>query len=29
MTVAMLLVNTAVAWCRRLGLPHDLADLLP
>lgn len=29
MTVAMLLLNTVVAWCRRRGLPHDLDDLLP
>ena len=29
MTVAMLLVNTVVAWCRRQGLAHDLDDLLP
>jgi methylenetetrahydrofolate dehydrogenase (NADP+)/methenyltetrahydrofolate cyclohydrolase len=29
MTVAMLLVNTVVAWCRRHGLEHDLADLVP
>ena len=28
MTVTMLLVNTVVAWCRRHGLDHDLADLL-
>jgi methylenetetrahydrofolate dehydrogenase (NADP+) / methenyltetrahydrofolate cyclohydrolase len=29
MTVTMLLVNTVVAWCRRYGLTHDLADLVP
>lgn len=29
MTVTMLLVNTVVAWCRRHGLDHDLADLVP
>ena len=29
MTVAMLLVNTVVAWCRRLGIEHGLEDLLP
>ncbi len=29
MTVAMLLVNTVVAWCRRHGIAHDLADLVP
>jgi methylenetetrahydrofolate dehydrogenase (NADP+)/methenyltetrahydrofolate cyclohydrolase len=29
MTVAMLLVNTVVAWCRRHGQPHGLEDLLP
>jgi methylenetetrahydrofolate dehydrogenase (NADP+) / methenyltetrahydrofolate cyclohydrolase len=29
MTVTMLLVNTVVAWCRRHGRPHDLADLVP
>jgi methylenetetrahydrofolate dehydrogenase (NADP+)/methenyltetrahydrofolate cyclohydrolase len=29
MTVAMLLVNTVVAWCRRHGLEHALADLVP
>ena len=29
MTVAMLLVNTVVAWCRRHGLEHGLDDLLP
>ncbi|MCT0207889.1 bifunctional methylenetetrahydrofolate dehydrogenase/methenyltetrahydrofolate cyclohydrolase FolD [Synechococcus sp. CS-1332] len=29
MTVAMLLVNTVVAWCDRHGLDHPLADLLP
>jgi methylenetetrahydrofolate dehydrogenase (NADP+)/methenyltetrahydrofolate cyclohydrolase len=29
MTVTMLLVNTVVAWCRRCGLAHGLADLLP
>ncbi len=28
MTVAMLLVNTVVAWCDRHGLEHDLRDLL-
>lgn len=28
MTVAMLLVNTVVAWCDRHGLEHDLGDLL-
>jgi methylenetetrahydrofolate dehydrogenase (NADP+)/methenyltetrahydrofolate cyclohydrolase len=28
MTVTMLLVNTVVAWCRRHGLDHDLADLV-
>jgi methylenetetrahydrofolate dehydrogenase (NADP+)/methenyltetrahydrofolate cyclohydrolase len=28
MTVAMLLVNTVVGWCRRNGLDHDLGDLL-
>ena len=28
MTVAMLLVNTVVAWCRRNGLEHGLDDLL-
>jgi methylenetetrahydrofolate dehydrogenase (NADP+)/methenyltetrahydrofolate cyclohydrolase len=28
MTVAMLLVNTVVAWCHRHGLVHDLGDLL-
>jgi methylenetetrahydrofolate dehydrogenase (NADP+) / methenyltetrahydrofolate cyclohydrolase len=28
MTVAMLLVNTVVAWCHRHGLEHDLGDLL-
>jgi methylenetetrahydrofolate dehydrogenase (NADP+)/methenyltetrahydrofolate cyclohydrolase len=28
MTVTMLLVNTVVAWCRRHGVDHDLADLL-
>ena len=30
MTVAMLLVNTVVAWCRRHGAdPSPLADLIP
>ncbi|MCP9858598.1 MULTISPECIES: bifunctional methylenetetrahydrofolate dehydrogenase/methenyltetrahydrofolate cyclohydrolase FolD [unclassified Cyanobium] len=29
MTVAMLLVNTVVAWCYRHGLEHPLGDLLP
>ncbi len=29
MTVAMLLVNTVVAWCRRHGIEHGLEDLLP
>jgi len=29
MTVAMLLVNTVVAWCHRHGLEHGLDDLLP
>jgi methylenetetrahydrofolate dehydrogenase (NADP+)/methenyltetrahydrofolate cyclohydrolase len=29
MTVAMLLVNTVVAWCHRHGLEHGLGDLLP
>ncbi|MEB3199566.1 MAG: bifunctional methylenetetrahydrofolate dehydrogenase/methenyltetrahydrofolate cyclohydrolase FolD [Synechococcaceae cyanobacterium] len=29
MTVAMLLVNTVVAWSRRHGLSHGLDDLLP
>ncbi len=29
MTVAMLLVNTVVAWCRRHDLDHPLGDLLP
>ncbi len=29
MTVAMLLVNTVVAWCRRHGLEHGLDDLVP
>ena len=29
MTVAMLLVNTVVAWCRHHGLEHGLDDLLP
>ncbi|MFN7677033.1 MAG: bifunctional methylenetetrahydrofolate dehydrogenase/methenyltetrahydrofolate cyclohydrolase FolD [Cyanobacteriota bacterium] len=29
MTVAMLLVNTVVAWCRRHGQPHDLEEWLP
>jgi methylenetetrahydrofolate dehydrogenase (NADP+)/methenyltetrahydrofolate cyclohydrolase len=29
MTVAMLLVNTVVGWCRRHGQPHGLEDLLP
>jgi len=29
MTVAMLLVNTVVAWCHRHGLAHGLDDLLP
>jgi methylenetetrahydrofolate dehydrogenase (NADP+)/methenyltetrahydrofolate cyclohydrolase len=29
MTVTMLLVNTVVAWCRRHGVDHDLADLVP
>jgi methylenetetrahydrofolate dehydrogenase (NADP+)/methenyltetrahydrofolate cyclohydrolase len=28
MTVTMLLVNTVVAWSRRLGIPHHLEDLL-
>ncbi|MFN9643747.1 MAG: bifunctional methylenetetrahydrofolate dehydrogenase/methenyltetrahydrofolate cyclohydrolase FolD [Cyanobacteriota bacterium] len=28
MTVAMLLLNTVVGWCRAHGQPHDLADLL-
>lgn len=28
MTVAMLLVNTVVGWCRSHGLPHDLEDLV-
>jgi methylenetetrahydrofolate dehydrogenase (NADP+)/methenyltetrahydrofolate cyclohydrolase len=28
MTVAMLLVNTVVAWCDRHGLEHGLGDLL-
>jgi hypothetical protein len=28
MTVAMLLVNTVVAWCRSQGLPHGLEDLV-
>ena len=28
MTVTMLLVNTVVAWCRRHGVDHELADLL-
>lgn len=28
MTVTMLLVNTVVAWCRRHGVAHDLADLV-
>jgi methylenetetrahydrofolate dehydrogenase (NADP+) / methenyltetrahydrofolate cyclohydrolase len=28
MTVAMLLVNTVVAWCDRHGLEHGLRDLL-
>jgi methylenetetrahydrofolate dehydrogenase (NADP+)/methenyltetrahydrofolate cyclohydrolase len=28
MTVAMLLVNTVVAWCNRHGLVHGLGDLL-
>ena len=28
MTVAMLLVNTVVAWCHRHGLNHDLDDLV-
>ena len=28
MTVTMLLVNTVVAWCRRHGVDHDLADLI-
>jgi methylenetetrahydrofolate dehydrogenase (NADP+)/methenyltetrahydrofolate cyclohydrolase len=28
MTVAMLLVNTVVAWCHRHGLEHELGDLL-
>ena len=28
MTVTMLLVNTVVAWCRRHGIDHDLADLI-
>ena len=29
MTVAMLLVNTVVAWCHCHGLEHPLGDLLP
>ena len=29
MTVAMLLVNTVVAWCRRHDVEHGLDDLLP
>ena len=29
MTVTMLLVNTVVAWCKRHGLAHGLADLVP
>ncbi|MEA5390322.1 bifunctional methylenetetrahydrofolate dehydrogenase/methenyltetrahydrofolate cyclohydrolase FolD [Cyanobium gracile UHCC 0139] len=29
MTVAMLLVNTVLAWCERHGLEHPLGDLLP
>jgi methylenetetrahydrofolate dehydrogenase (NADP+)/methenyltetrahydrofolate cyclohydrolase len=29
MTVTMLLVNTVVAWCRRHGVEHDLAELVP
>ncbi len=29
MTVAMLLVNTVVAWCERHGIEHPLGDLLP
>ena len=29
MTVAMLLVNTVVAWCRRHGIAHGLEDLVP
>ncbi|MFN9624537.1 MAG: bifunctional methylenetetrahydrofolate dehydrogenase/methenyltetrahydrofolate cyclohydrolase FolD [Cyanobacteriota bacterium] len=29
MTVAMLLLNTVVAWCRAHGQPHDLHDWLP
>ncbi len=29
MTVALLLVNTVVAWCRRHGLEHGLDDLVP
>jgi methylenetetrahydrofolate dehydrogenase (NADP+)/methenyltetrahydrofolate cyclohydrolase len=29
MTVAMLLVNTVVAWCRRHGIEGELEDLLP
>lgn len=29
MTVAMLLVNTVVAWCGRHGIAHGLEDLLP
>jgi methylenetetrahydrofolate dehydrogenase (NADP+)/methenyltetrahydrofolate cyclohydrolase len=28
MTVAMLLVNTVVGWCRSHGLPHGLDDLV-
>lgn len=28
MTVAMLLVNTVVGWCRGHGVPHDLHDLV-
>jgi methylenetetrahydrofolate dehydrogenase (NADP+)/methenyltetrahydrofolate cyclohydrolase len=29
MTVAMLLVNTVVAWCNHHGLAHPLQDLVP
>jgi methylenetetrahydrofolate dehydrogenase (NADP+)/methenyltetrahydrofolate cyclohydrolase len=29
MTVTLLLVNTVVAWCRRAGVYHGLADLVP
>jgi methylenetetrahydrofolate dehydrogenase (NADP+)/methenyltetrahydrofolate cyclohydrolase len=29
MTVAMLLVNTVVGWCRHHGIDHELGDLLP